>query len=264
MPKDDKTKTPAAPMATPQEGGALDALRAEAKPSTAVSSDQEVANFIAKVRALGPATGTGTGRLIFAMDATMSRQPTWDMALGLQADMFHAVKEVGGLAVQLIYFRGFGECRASRWVDDPEALARLMTTVTCQGGYTQIGKVLSHARREMERARVHALVYVGDCMEEDIDDLCARAGELALLGLPVFLFQEGHDARAATAFAEIARLTKGAHCRFDHGSAAQLRALLAAVAAYAAGGREALRQIAAREGAAGGAQRLLEQMQRQA
>ena len=76
----------------------------------------------------------GRGRLVFAMDATMSRQPTWDMALALQADMFQAVKAVGGLDVQLVYFRGAGECRASRWVSDPDALAALMTRVTCAGG----------------------------------------------------------------------------------------------------------------------------------
>ena len=55
----------------------------------------------------------------------MSRAPTWDMALKLQGEMFAAVKEVGGLDVQLIYFRGLGECRASKWVSDPDALARL-------------------------------------------------------------------------------------------------------------------------------------------
>ena len=63
---------------------------------------------------------------MFAMDATMSRAPTWDMALKLQGEMFAAVKEVGGLDVQLMYFRGLGECRASKWVSDPDALARLM------------------------------------------------------------------------------------------------------------------------------------------
>ena len=192
------------------------------------------------MKELAPRTTTGRGRLLFAMDATMSRQPTWDMALALQADMFHAVKAVGGLDVQLIYFRGAGECRASGWVSDPDALAALMTRVTCAGGYTQIGKVLSHARTEAAKKPVNALVYVGDCMEENIDDLCGRAGELALLGVPVFLFQEGADARAEKAFREIARLTKGAYCRFDAGSAAQLRELLSAVAVYAAGGRKAL------------------------
>ena len=134
-----------------------------------------------------------------------------------------------------------------------------MTTVSCQGGYTQIRKVLSHARQEAEKGRVNALVYVGDCMEENIDDLCGRAGELALLGVPVFLFQEGYDPNAERAFREIARLTKGAYCRFDAGSAAQLRDLLSAVAVYAAGGRTALERLR-HEGSGQGARLLLEQM----
>jgi hypothetical protein len=210
------------------------------------ASDAEVADFVRRMKELAPASATGRGRLIFAMDATMSRQPTWDMALALQADMFTAVKAVGSLDVQLMYFRGNGECRASRWVSDPDALAHLMARVTCAGGYTQIRKVLSHAREESGRKPVNALVYVGDCMEEDIDDLCGRAGELALLGVPVFLFQEGADGRAERAFREIARLTKGAYCRFDAGSAAQLKALLSAVAVYAAGGRKALAALGGR------------------
>jgi hypothetical protein len=173
--------------------------------------------------------------------------------------MFRAVKEVGGLDVQLVYFRGLAECRASRWVSNPDALARLMTSVSCHGGLTQIGKVLSHARQETAKRKVNALVYVGDCMEEDIDRLCAGAGELGLLGVPVFLFQEGEDARAERAFREIARLTKGAFCRFDRGSAAQLRELLTAVAVYAAGGRKALQTLSA--GSDGnGARLLLEQL----
>ncbi len=183
------------------------------------------------------------------------------MALALQADMFHAVKAIGGLDVQLIYFRGAGECRASKWVSDPDALARLMTTVDCRGGYTQIGKVLSHVRQETEKAKVNALVYVGDCVEEDADDLCGRAGELALHGVPIFAFQEGRDARAERTFRELARLTKGAWCRFDAGSAEQLRELLNAVAVYAAGGIKAL-EWHGQHGDRRGARLLLAEMKR--
>ncbi len=208
------------------------------------SSASDVAAFVSKMKAMAPQIKAGRGRLIFAMDATMSRQPTWDMALALQSEMFGAVKSVGGLDVQLIYFRGSGECRASKWVSDPDALARLMTTVDCRGGYTQIGKVLSHVRKEAQRQKVNAVVYVGDCMEEKVDELCGRAGELALHGVPIFMFQEGYDVAAEQAFREIARLTKGAWCRFDTGAAAQLRDLLTAVAVYAAGGRQALHQLA--------------------
>ena len=126
---------------------------ASGKPGTATpvekprSSDGDVAEFLGKLNQLDAtkARGSGQGRLIFAMDATMSRQPTWDMALGLQADMFDAVASTGGLDVQLVYFRGFGECRNSKWVSDAGGLARLMTTVSCRGGKTQIRKVLLHA-----------------------------------------------------------------------------------------------------------------------
>ena len=237
--------TPLPPVVKPAASPTTPAGQKQQRaPPTKPSSASEVADFLAKVKALAPATASDIGRLIFAMDATMSRQPTWDLALSLQADMFTAVKEVGGLAVQLVYFRGAGECRASRWVADADALSSLMRTVDCRGGHTQIGKVLTHARREAESRRVHALVYVGDCMEEQIDDLCAKAGELKLLGLPIFVFQEGDDARASSAFKELARLTGGAHCRFDQGSAKQLRDLLTAVAAYAAGGSKALARLA--------------------
>ena len=218
------------------------------------SSSAEIDSFLAKVKAMAPAM-SGRGRLIFAMDATMSRQPTWDLALKLQADMFHAVKEAGGLDVQLVYFRGLDETRASKWVSDPDALGRLMASVSCQGGFTQIRKVLAHARRETEKSKVNAVVYVGDCMEEDIDALCAQAGELGLLGVPMFMFQEGHEPKAQRAFKEIARLTRGAYCPFDAGSARQLRELLSAVAAYATGGRKAL-QASKSEAAV----RLLEQL----
>ena len=230
-------------------------------PAAASSTPTEVADFLRQMQARPAPTKTGDGRLVFAMDATMSRQPTWDMALALQADMFEAVKQVGGLHVQLVFFRGAGECRSSRWVSDASELARLMTTVSCQGGFTQIGKVLTHTRAETETRRVNALVYVGDAMEENIDDLCGRAGELALAGVPVFLFQEGHDQAATRAYREIARLTKGAHCRFDQSSAAELRALLAAVAVYAAGGRAALQRLAdSRSGSSAGARLLIGQM----
>ena len=101
-----------------------------------------------------------------------------------------------------------------------------MGKIDCRGGNTQIGKVLSEARREAVASGVRAVVFVGDAMEEGVDDLCAKAGELGLLKVPVFMFQEGHDAAAEQAFREIARLTGGAWCRFDPGAAAQLRELL--------------------------------------
>jgi hypothetical protein len=223
------------------------------------SSRAEIDAFLHKVRTLGSvAQGGQRGRLIFALDATMSRQPLWDTACRLQGDMFRETAAIGGLDVQLVYYRGLGECRASRWVSDARQLGALMERIDCRGGHTQIGKVLAHTKQENERRKVQALVFVGDAMEEPIDGLCAAAGQLGLLGVPVFVFQEGRDSVAEPAFREIARLSRGAYCRFDLSAAHELAELLRAVAAYAAGGMKALADLQARNSA--GAVKLLQQL----
>src|SRR5581483_833105 len=239
--------------ASPVPGRQAEQSLPEAKRSTA----DDIAAFVEKARSMSPFAAGSRGRLVFALDATMSRQPTWDMACQLQADMFREAASLGSLDIRLVYYRGFNECRASGWISDSAALARLMGNIECRGGNTQIGKVLSEARREAVASGVRAVVFVGDAMEEGVDDLCVKAGELGLLKVPVFMFQEGHDAAVERAFREVARLTGGAWCKFDPGAAAQLRELLRAAAAYAAGGREALKRLSARES---GAAKLLGQM----
>ncbi|MBX3531005.1 MAG: VWA domain-containing protein [Rhizobiaceae bacterium] len=210
----------------------------ETVPQAKRSSGAEVDAFLRHARAV--ASSGGNGRLVLALDATMSRQPTWDLACKLQGEMFDAVGKKGGLKVQLVYFRGFGECRASRFVADTAELKTLMTKIDCRGGHTQIGKVLSHALRETQNEKIGALVYIGDAMEEEIDDLADKAGRLGLHGVPAFLFQEGQDPGAERAFKEIARLTKGAWFRFDRDAPAMLAKLLSAIAVFATGGLKAL------------------------
>ncbi len=129
---------------------------------------------------------------------------------------------------------------ASKFVGDTQTLKRLMSDISCRGGNTQIGKVLGHALKETAAGKVDALVYIGDAMEEQLDDLADKAGNLGLRGVPVFVFQEGRDRIAENAFKEIARLSKGAWFRFDRNSAATLAKLLSAVAVFATGGLKAL------------------------
>ncbi|GGO79474.1 hypothetical protein GCM10011348_13820 [Marinobacterium nitratireducens] len=202
------------------------------------SSRQEVDQFLHQV-AKTPTTGNG-GRLIFALDATASREPTWDHACQLQSEMFEQTRSLGGLSVQLCYYRGYQEFFASGWLQNTDRLLQQMNGVRCLGGHTQIARLLAHARDESRRQRVQALVFIGDCMEENVDDLCQLAGELGLLSVPVFVFQEGSDIVAARAFKQISRLSGGAYCHFDRNSAGLLRELLGAVAVYASGGRKAL------------------------
>jgi hypothetical protein len=146
-------------------------------------------------------------------------------------------KEAQGLDVQLVYYRGLGECRSSRWFSDPGELGRVMTKIMCEAGETQIGKILTHVVKETQLLPVSALVFVGDACEENGDSLVARAGGL---GVPAFMFQEGDNETVATVFKAIALASHGAYGRFDAGSAKQLAELLKAVAAYATGGLAAL------------------------
>jgi hypothetical protein len=209
-----------------------------------------VADFIAKMDTLPPAVSSGgrRGRLVFAMDATMSRESTWDMALKLQGEMFREASAIGGLEVQLVYYRGFNECQASRWMSNAADLHRVMRRVSCLGGETQIERVLAHAIAETKKQRVNALVFVGDAMEENVDRLCRLAGELGLNGVPIFLFHEGDNPIVARAFQQMARLSRGAYLRFDLASADRLKDLLGAVAVYAAGGYRALTAYGEKKG----------------
>jgi len=219
-----------------------DQLPAQSRPS-------EVDAFLDQLKQM-PAVRPSSrrGRLIFALDATASRQPSWDRACRIQGEMFEATAALGGLDVKLVFYRGFNECKASRWMANAAELHRAMRSVSCLGGETQIERVLDHALAEAKKERVGALVFVGDAMEESVDRLCRLAGELGLLGVPVFVFHEGGDPTAANAFKQIAKLSHGAYLSFDLASADRLKELLGAVAVYAAGGHRALADYSKRKG----------------
>ncbi|MCP4042039.1 MAG: VWA domain-containing protein [Gammaproteobacteria bacterium] len=213
------------------------------------SSRTEVDAFLSKVAATPTHIAhSGRGRLIFAMDATASRGPTWDQASRIQAEMFTETAALGGLDIQLCYYRGYLEFDAGPWHADSGELLRRMTAVSCAAGQTRIALVMQHAIKETRTNKVNALVFIGDCMEENGDELARLAGELCMLGVPMFLFQEGYDPVAEQTFRRIAQLSRGAYCHFDAGSARQLRDLLSAVAVYAAGGRTALEHFSKKKG----------------
>jgi len=213
------------------------------------ASKSEVDAFLRKV-ATTPARGsTGRrGRLVFAMDATASREPTWDRAAHIQAAMFSETAGLGGLEIQLCYYRGILEFEVSPWCTEADMLRERMTRVFCAAGLTQVGRVLRHALEETQRGKVNALIFVGDCVEESADELARLAGRLGLVGLPAFVFQEGRDPVAEQSFRQIAHLSGGAYCRFDASSPRTLRDLLSAVAVYAAGGAKALEHFGRERG----------------
>jgi hypothetical protein len=206
-----------------------------------------------RVEALLKKTRAARGRLIFAIDATASREAMWDLAASLQSAMFEEAARIGGLDVQLVHYCG-SAFRQSVWFSDVHQLVSGMRAMRCVSGATQIGAVLRHVKRENEHEKVNAAIFVGDAVEEPPSELYAAAADLRV---PVFAFQEG-DALAIyldrdgeivhqhppqkveTIFRELARLTGGAYGKFDAGAARQLGELLRAVAAFAIGGVAAL------------------------
>ncbi|HLI20382.1 MAG TPA: hypothetical protein VKV32_04645, partial [Stellaceae bacterium] len=57
----------------------------------AAAKNAEVDAFLRKVAAMPTARPAGRrGKLIFAMDATASREPSWDRASRIQGEMFEA------------------------------------------------------------------------------------------------------------------------------------------------------------------------------
>jgi hypothetical protein len=205
---------------------------------SSVEIRSEIDEFLENMKK-GSANG-GQGRLIFALDATASRQPTWDLACSLQGQMFQEVTSIGELKVQLVYYRGLSECKASRWISESSRLLRLMERLDCRAGRTQIEKILVHAKRETRILPVSAVVFVGDALEETTDKLFPEAHELGRLKVPAFMFQEGDAPEVEQAFRGIARLSGGAYSRFDRGAARQLSELLKAVSLFALGGLAAL------------------------
>lgn len=211
----------------------------------AKSNKQSIDQFINQVRTL-PNNQGGQGRMVFALDATASREATWDQACDLQSELFLATKDIGGLAIQLCYYRGFGEFKATQFVTQTQQLLNLMNGVSCRGGRTQISRVLAHALKETRSEPVKAIVFIGDCCEEPVDELCHTAGELGMLRTPVFMFHEGHEAHAKAVFQQVSKLSGGAYAPFDRSSPQALKDLLAAVAVYVSGGAKALEDFSSK------------------
>jgi len=194
-------------------------------------------------RELAPAS---RGKLIFALDATNSRQATWEQACSIQSTMFDVAAGHGGLDLKLVFYQGYDSCKASAWTNNTGELRNWMRAVSCEGGQTQIERVLNHALSMAATGRVDALVFVGDAVEEVSQRLYDLSQALGERRVPIFIFQEGHDPAATIVFARMASLSGGAHLTFDLASLNRLKDLLGAVAVYASGGHVALEQYAQR------------------
>ena len=208
------------------------------------TSSQKVGDFLAQVKKTpSRIPGKSSGRLVFGMDATASRERTWDNACQIQSKMFRATDDIGAINVQLCYYRGFNEFQYSGWSSSGEELIKEMTNVSCLGGHTQIAKIFKHALEEHRTQKIRALVFVGDALEENADELCYLAGKFGVFNIPIFMFQEGSSSAVMSTFKQVALLSGGAYAPFNSGSVKELQDLLSSVAVFVAGGHKALEKF---------------------
>lgn len=198
-------------------------------------------------------------RLLFAMDATASREPAWDVAKQITGAMFEAVP--GALDVALAYHGGGKLVEVTPFSPDAKVFLDKVQMVRCRAGVTALNDLLTHAT---EVTRLKALIYVGDCFEEDADEALVLAKQLKLKGVRCFMFHDaasgtqGYDVeRARTVFEQIAKMTGGALLPFDETAPQMLKALLEAIAYYVVQGMRALQE---RSKSLPAARLLLEQM----
>lgn len=176
------------------------------------------------------------GRIHFTLDATGSRQATWDFSSDISRSMFDAAT---GLSVRLVYFAGQWECKRTPYLIDPATLKELMGRVHCSPGMTQIRRVMRFALKD----RPDAVVYVGDQIEDEHKMLRALASQMGEEGVPMFVFHEKHDRRchqATATFKAMASNSGGAYITFDASAPERLSGLLGSIAVFATGGRKAL------------------------
>jgi hypothetical protein len=183
--------------------------------------------------------------LIFALDATGSRAPTWAAACEVQAKMFREAAPLGQLDLQLVFYHG-NECQTSKWVSSGEQLAQLMNRIECVAGATQIFRVLKHALREAALG-IQGLIFIGDAIEGDsIEEMAELASDLGRMQAPIFAFQEGRDLTVQKAFRLLALKSGGEYFEFNPTAPRAVERLsnqLAAIARFAVGDRDALRRI---------------------
>lgn len=183
-------------------------------------------------------------RLLFTMDATASREPSWNVAKEITGAMFEAVP--GALDVALAYHGGGRLQEITPFSASAKAFLDKLHMVQCRAGCTALNKILNAA---IDIPRLKALIYVGDCFEESTIEAVELAQQLKLKGVRCFMFHDtssgnqGYDVKTArTIFEQIAQITGGALLPFDENSPGMVKALLEAIAIFASLGIKALEQ----------------------
>ena len=179
-------------------------------------------------------------RLIFGFDATASREPAWATARTVTDALVRALP--GELDVALAVHGGSMLHTFTEFTSDPNKLRDRAAGISCIAGTTRLLPILSRA---LSNAGVRVVVYIGDVFEESPARGRKLADAMGLRGIKLVVLHDIADwnaRRDAEVFLDLARRTGGCVLPFDANAAARLRDLLAAVAVYAVGGEQLLKE----------------------
>lgn len=204
---------------------------------TSVARPQGLAHTALKNLAARNMMPSGPTNIGFVIDATASREDTWEDAKTIQCDMFNQIAGMGQMRLRLVHFGG-DELTDRGYANSPDIVHAQMNETVCRGGSTQIIESLDALLASPDADQPRSIILVGDSFEEDSDALLERATTLADKKIKVYAFQEGDESDAAYAFRMLAEKTGGAYAVF--GADMPLKELCQGVALQAIGGNAAL------------------------
>ncbi len=179
-------------------------------------------------------------RLVFAVDATASREPAWAAARQVTDALVKALP--GELDVALAVHGGSRVHTFTAFTDDAKTLRDRAAGVVCQAGMTRLLPILAAA---LKRPGVRVVIYIGDVFEESVAHGRQLADAMGAQATRLIVLHDTADPAArrdAEVFWDLAKRTGGCVLPFDASAPAGLRDLLSAVAAYAVGGEKLLRE----------------------
>jgi hypothetical protein len=177
-------------------------------------------------------------RLIFAVDATASREPAWETARQVTDALFRVLP--GELEVALAVHGGSLLHTFTPFTANAGALRDRAAGIACITGRTQLLPILERA---LSNPGVRVVTYIGDVFEESPARGRKLADALGARGIRLIVLHDTVDwlaRRDAELFQDLARRTGGCVVPFDANAPQRLRELLAAVAVYAVGGEALL------------------------
>jgi hypothetical protein len=223
-------------------GGVLARLRTMAIKAVAATASAPATLRSALGHAEPPAeTGTpARPRLVFAVDATASREPAWEAARQVTDALVKALP--GELDVALAVHGGSRVHTFTAFTDDANTLRDRAAGVTCEAGLTRLLPILSAS---LKQPAMRVVIYIGDVFEESVTQGRRIADALGAQGTKLIVLHDTADPAArryAEVFWDLAKRTGGCVLPFEASASGRLRDLLSALAVYAVGGEKLLRE----------------------